>query len=57
MDLYVVYEVKYGGTKWYERATKPVAVFECAKTARKYARDRELKAKEYCFSVTKLKLM
>ena len=56
MNIYVVYEKRYGGSNWYQRPTKPVAAFTNLKTALKYASIRELKARDYLFSVKTLKL-
>lgn len=56
MNIYVVYEKIYGGSIWYQRPTKPVAAFTNLKTALRYANNRELKARNYWFSVKTLKL-
>lgn len=56
MNIYVVYEKRHGGSNWYQRPTKPVAAFTNLKTALRYANDKELKARDYSFSVKTLKL-
>lgn len=56
MNIYVVYEKRYGSYGWYQRPTRPVAAFTNLKTALRYANNRELKARDYWFGVKKLKL-
>ena len=56
MNIYVVYEKRYSSSNWYQRPVKPVAAFTDLKTALRYSKARELKARDYWFSVKTLKL-
>lgn len=56
MNVYVVYQVKYGRSDWWCADPKPVAVFTTLKSANAHKREKSKRALDYYYRVRVLKL-
>ena len=56
MNIYVVYQVKYGRSDWRTRDPMPVAAFTTLKEANKYKRDKDSRARDYWYRVRRLEI-
>lgn len=56
MNIYVVYQVKYGRSDWWTKDPTPVAAFTSLKEANRCKRDRDSRARGYWYRVRRLEL-
>lgn len=55
-NVYVVYQVRYGGNSWWGADPKPVAVFTTLKAANSHKKEKDKFARDFYHRVKILKL-